>query len=135
MAGPSSLTIHTLCGMASRASRRRASPSSRGNLGSTEGSPAGPRSCRVFRVLARGEGGHPPHCKALRLLGLRRACCRCLSIGGLQEQDVDRNIVVLLNELCLAGELIDRHVGPLCMHFHRSLSEFARITVAGPDVL
>src|SRR5215468_6253048 len=77
MAGPSSLTIHTLCGMASRASRRRASPSSRGNLGSTEvlpqarnlGGYSGPwlgvvrrgiRSVRVAFRLDLGSGAAAP---------------------------------------------------------------------------
>src|SRR5215475_9714404 len=60
MAGPSSLTIHTLCGMASRASRRRASSSSRGNLGSTEVLPQ-----------ARNLGGYSDPWLGVERLGIR----------------------------------------------------------------
>src|SRR5262245_31859994 len=71
MAGPSSLTIHTLCGMASRASRRRASPSSRGNVGGTEVLQLG-RELEGYSGSWLGVSVARPSASApLRLLGLR----------------------------------------------------------------
>ena len=67
------------------------------------------------------------------------ATCAIPHIGflfrWLQQQHIDRHIFLFIDELNLAGELIDGRFRRLRMHLRRRLRELRGIAVAGADIL